>query len=235
MSIGWTSTAEASWFLTRYYRGELSLLNRAEPTVTPEPTTPPVSDPAADEPEPINEAPAIDYGGWASKWLRPAAGSGNGASQPAPTPVEPTPTEPVDKPTAGATIAPASAATAAELAVLEMINEERRKAGLEPYQLDLTLTRLARMKAQDLVDNNVFSHESPTYGSPYDMLATYGVSYIRAGENLASAGNIYVAHFRLMRSSGHRRNILHPYFNHVGIGVVQNGGGVLIAQLFVEW
>jgi uncharacterized protein YkwD len=215
--------AEASWFLERY-RGETG----DSPVETPEESP-------ADPPQNEETNDVYHYGGWARKWLQPEKPD-QGTEDPAPPPEDDPSTEPAEpQPPADSTLEPAPSATEKELEVLEMINEERAKNNLPPYQLDLTLTRLARMKAKDLLEHNVFSHESPTYGSPYDMLATYNVDYIRAGENLSSAGNIWVSHYRLMNSNGHRRNILHSHFTHVGIGVLQNGGRVMVAQLFVQW
>lgn len=212
------STAEASWFLERY---------KTRPT-EPAPTEPPpVTEPPSEE-----TATPVHYGGWARKWLDPVPVTDPDpvASEPEPSP----PPQPEDPPVKGS-IEPAKSATAQELQVLKMVNDERKERDLVPLKLDLTLTKLARMKGEDLVEHQVFSHDSPTYGNPIEMLKTYGIEYRRLGENLATAGNIWVTHFRLMNSPGHRANILGSQFTHVGIGVVPNGGGVLVVELFVQW
>lgn len=72
-----------------------------------------------------------------------------------------------------------------EQEVLKLINAERAKKGLSALKIDAETQRVARIKAQDMVDNNYFSHNSPTYGSPFDMLKSFKVSYKTAGENIA--------------------------------------------------
>ena len=85
--------------------------------------------------------------------------------------------------------------------------------GLAPLQVDMELVRLARLKSQDMIEHNYFSHQSPTYGSPFDMMRAAGITYRLAGENLAGAPTVERAHTSLMNSSGHRANIfqLHTY------------------------
>lgn len=75
--------------------------------------------------------------------------------------------------------------TADELETFNLINQERNKNGLPSLKIDSEVQRVARIKAQDLVNNNYFAHESPTYGTPFNMLKNFGVSYKSAGENLA--------------------------------------------------
>ncbi|WP_207644308.1 CAP domain-containing protein [Desulfolucanica intricata] len=123
--------------------------------------------------------------------------------------------------------------TSDEQTMLELVNNERKAAGLQPLASDPKLTQLARMKAQDMIDNNYFSHNSPIYGSPFDMMKSNGVSYRYAGENLAGASDVNTAHTNLMNSPGHKANILNPKYTKVGIGVV-NGGpyGKMYVQEF---
>ena len=129
---------------------------------------------------------------------------------------------------------PVSGLTAAEQQMLNLVNQERAKAGLSPLEIDPTLVKLARMKAQDMIDKGYFSHTSPTYGSPFDMMRAYGVTYSYAGENLAGAGTVNSAHTNLMNSSGHRANILNGNYTKVGIGVVSGGPyGKMFVQLFI--
>ena len=98
----------------------------------------------------------------------------------------------------------------------------------------MRLVSLARQKSQDMITNNYFGHQSPTYGSPFDMMKKAGVTYRTAGENLAGASTVQQAHSGLMNSSGHRANILNPNFTHIGIGMVRGGRyGAMWTQMFI--
>lgn len=152
----------------------------------------------------------------------------NPVPQPNPTPQpEPAPQpNPVPQP---------SGLTAREQQMLDLINKDRLANGLKPLQADMRLTRLARMKSQDIVDNNYFAHQSPTYGNAFDMMRANNISFIRGGENLSKAGNVQVSHARLMNSTNHRANLLNPYFTHVGIGIVNNNpSGIVVTQMFIQ-
>lgn len=111
-----------------------------------------------------------------------------------------------------------------EQQVVELTNQERAKHGLAPLQADLELSRVAREKSRDLAVNNYFDHNSPTYGSPFDMMRAYGISYRTAGENIAkgqrSPQEVVNA---WMNSPGHRANILNGNFTHIGVGYVEQG------------
>lgn len=113
-----------------------------------------------------------------------------------------------------------------------LVNQERAALGLRPLEADSSLVKVARVKAQDMVDNRYFDHNSPTYGSPFDMLKRFGISYSFAGENLAMAPSVASAHKALMESPGHRANILNGNFDRVGIGIVVTGGYRYCVQLF---
>ncbi len=118
--------------------------------------------------------------------------------------------------------------------MLELINEERSKIGANPLIFDEELARVANIKAQDMVDNNYFDHNSPTYGSPFDMMKSFGIRYYAAGENLAGYNNVEKAHVGLMNSDGHRKNILNTNFTHVGIGVCKSPRyGYVFVQMFI--
>ncbi|GBF33466.1 transporter [Desulfocucumis palustris] len=118
--------------------------------------------------------------------------------------------------------------------MVNLINQERASNGLSALQVDTQLTQLARMKSQDMITNNYFSHTSPTYGTPSQMLSTYGVTYRTMGENIAGNSSVQAAHTSLMNSSGHRANILSSSYTHVGVGVVSGGPyGEMITQIFV--
>ncbi|HHY38907.1 MAG TPA: hypothetical protein GX507_08290 [Clostridia bacterium] len=123
--------------------------------------------------------------------------------------------------------------TEKEQEMLDLINAERERAGLHPLIADEVLTRLARMKSEDMIEKGYFSHDSPTYGSPFDMMRKAGVKYTTAGENLAGAPTVERAHTGLMNSEGHRRNILNPSFKRIGIGIIEGGPyGLMVTQMF---
>lgn len=124
--------------------------------------------------------------------------------------------------------------TADEKEVFNLINKERQNNGLSALKVDSEVQRVARIKAEDLVNNNYFSHQSPTYGSPFDMLKSFKISYKTAGENIAGNSSNSGAVSAWMNSSGHRANILNGNFNYTGIGVV-NGSkyGKIYVQMFI--
>lgn len=118
--------------------------------------------------------------------------------------------------------------------ILQLANAERAKVGAKPLKASTDLNKLATMKSQDIVDKNYFSHQSPTYGSPFDMMKTYGISYMYAGENLAINRDADAAHNAWMKSEGHRRNILNPDFTELGIGLYPKGNGSYVyTQMFI--
>ncbi len=118
--------------------------------------------------------------------------------------------------------------------MLDMVNQERTKAGLKPLTWDADLANVAQVKAKDMSDNNYFDHNSPTYGSPFEMMKKFGISYRAAGENLAGSSSVERAHVGLMNSEGHRKNILNPNFTHMGIGVEKSTRyGYIYVQMFI--
>lgn len=122
-----------------------------------------------------------------------------------------------------------------ELEMLNRINEERAKVGVAPLLIDTQLSKWARIKSQDMKNNNYFAHNSPTYGTPFEMMRNAGIEYKRGAENISAAQSPYVSHLRLMASAGHRNNILNPNFTHIGIGIIdQNTAGVFVTQLFIQ-
>ncbi|MDI6618528.1 MAG: CAP domain-containing protein [Clostridiales bacterium] len=138
------------------------------------------------------------------------------------------------KPVPSTPNAPTSGNTSEESAMLSLLNTSRTNNGLKALKIDEQITKVARLKAQDLAKNNYFSHVSPTYGSPFDMMKKYGISYLYAGENLAKNTNVNAAETALMNSPSHRQNILNSNFNYVGIGVASDGNGSKIyTQMFV--
>ncbi len=121
--------------------------------------------------------------------------------------------------------APASSAVSAyEQKVVELTNQERAKNGLKPLALDTELSKVAREKSRDMQSKGYFSHTSPTYGSPFDMMKKFGINYSSAGENIAMGQPTPEEVVKAwMNSSGHRANILNSSYTHIGVGHVANG------------
>ena len=112
-----------------------------------------------------------------------------------------------------------------EQQVVTLVNAERAKYGLAALTLDETLCVYARVKSQDMHDQGYFSHTSPTYGSPFDMMRAFGVSYRTAGENIAMGYATPAAVVEAwMNSEGHRANILSANYTTLGVGYVADGG-----------
>jgi len=108
--------------------------------------------------------------------------------------------------------------------VIDLTNAERRKNGLPDLQADTQLNGVAQKKSEDMRQNNYFSHTSPTYGSPFDMMRDFGVTYKTAGENIAQGQRTPQEVVQAwMNSEGHRKNILSKDFTHIGIGYDSNG------------
>ncbi|GLF82745.1 CAP domain-containing protein [Bacillus safensis] len=117
-----------------------------------------------------------------------------------------------------------SSLNAFEKEVVELTNKERAKQGLKALSVDSKLSKSARAKSQDMKDKNYFSHTSPTYGSPFDQMKQFGITYKSAGENIAqgqrSPQEVVTA---WMNSEGHRANILNKSYTHIGVGYVKSG------------
>lgn len=111
-----------------------------------------------------------------------------------------------------------------EQEVVRLVNEIRAKNGLKPLTQDWELSRVARYKSQDMKDNKYFSHTSPVYGSPFQMIKDFGISYRSAGENIARGYATPQAVVNAwMNSSGHRANILNASYTRIGVGYVADG------------
>ena len=120
-----------------------------------------------------------------------------------------------------------------EAQMLELVNTERRAAGLKPVKPDPELVQVARGHSRDMLARGYFSHYSPEGEDLGDRLREARASYLSAGENLALAPTLYSAHKGLMRSPGHRANILRPQFGRLGIGILDGGRhGLMVTQAF---
>ena len=124
--------------------------------------------------------------------------------------------------------------SADEKELLSLINAQRKAYGLPELSFDSELQRVAKAKAQDLVANNYFSHTSPTYGRPFDMMKSFGITYKTAGENIAGNSSLSGAVDAWMNSTGHRENILNNAYNYTGIGIVDSPKyGKIMVQMFI--
>jgi uncharacterized protein YkwD len=123
----------------------------------------------------------------------------------------------------------------AEARMLELVNAERVKAGVKPLTLDRTIIPVARAHSKDMWERQYFAHENPDGESPADRMTKGSVRFLTAGENLALAQTVELAHKGLMNSPGHKRNILDPDFSRIGIGVIDGGiYGKMFTQNFAD-
>jgi len=120
--------------------------------------------------------------------------------------------------------------------VIALVNKERTAKGLQALAKNAVLCDLAKLKSQDMIDKNYFDHDSPTYGSPFDMMKSFGIKYSYAGENIAygqtTAEEVMEG---WMNSTGHRENILKEEFQEIGVGIAKDSSGKLYwTQLFIR-
>ena len=124
-----------------------------------------------------------------------------------------------------------------EQEIVRLVNQERANRGLSPLVENWEISRVARIKSQDMINNNYFSHESPIYGSPFKMLTSFGIPFTEAAENIASGQqSAQQVMSSWMNSSGHRTNILNSRYNKIGVGIARKGtnGPLYFTQIFVR-
>lgn len=123
-----------------------------------------------------------------------------------------------------------------EKKVVQLTNKERTERGLQPLKVATNLSKMADVKAEDMRDNHYFSHTSPTYGSPFDMMDQFGISYSYAGENIAAGQRSPQEVVKAwMNSPGHRRNILNSHYTYIGVGYTDGGSyGSYWVQEFIR-
>ena len=117
-----------------------------------------------------------------------------------------------------------------------MVNKERAAVGLPALKVNNKLAGVAEKKAEDLRNKNYFAHNSPTYGSPFDMMKQFGITYTAAGENIAKGQKTPEAVMNgWMNSPGHRANILNSSFTEIGVGYVTDSNGTTYwVQMFIR-
>ncbi len=124
---------------------------------------------------------------------------------------------------------------AAEEQMLALVNQERAVSGLRPLAADERLREVARAHSREMLELRYFSHTSPVTGSPLDRIRAARIPFLAAGENLAYAPSVGVAHRGLMNSPGHRANILRPEFGRLGVGVIRSQyAGSMFSQEFAN-
>lgn len=158
----------------------------------------------------------------------------NVPSKPESTPNNPS-TTPQQKPESTPEQKPSTDFSSYQQQVLDLVNAERTKRGISALTLDSNLSSVATKKSQDMVNKNYFDHTSPTYGSPFDMMKQFGISYRTAGENIAKGQKtpqeVVTA---WMNSEGHRKNILNPNFTNLGVGIAKDSKGTTYwTQMFI--
>ena len=154
--------------------------------------------------------------------------------KPESTPSTPS-TTPQQKPESTPEQKPSTDFSSYQQQVLDLVNAERPKRGISALTLDSNLSSVATKKSQDMVNKNYFDHTSPTYGSPFDMMKQFGISYRTAGENIAKGQKtpqeVVTA---WMNSEGHRKNILNPNFTNLGVGIAKDSKGTTYwTQMFI--
>ena len=125
---------------------------------------------------------------------------------------------------------------AQEAEVIRLVNAERAKNGLPALKANWELSRVARHKSQDMINKRYFSHQSPTYGSPFTMMESFGIRYSAAGENIAKGQRTPTEVMNAwMNSPGHRSNILGSSYIEIGVGLAKDKNGVCYwTQMFIK-
>jgi uncharacterized protein YkwD len=116
-----------------------------------------------------------------------------------------------------------------EAEMLRLVNKERIASGLGPLAPDPELTEVARQHSADMFARGYFAHVTPENRGPFERMREANIRFLAAGENLALAPTLQIAHTGLMNSPGHRANILRPEFGRVGIGIMDGGTHGLMA------
>ncbi|HBY19412.1 MAG TPA: hypothetical protein DEG71_00045 [Clostridiales bacterium] len=126
--------------------------------------------------------------------------------------------------------------TSAEKEVARLVNVERAKNGLPSLTYNWELARVARYKSQDMINKHYFNHNSPTYGSPFDMMKAFGIRFTAAGENIAYGQRTTQEVMNgWMNSPGHRTNILSRNYTQIGVGYAKDSNGrIYWTQMFIH-
>jgi len=170
----------------------------------------------------------------------PASDSSQQKPSPAPPQTDAVRTEPSPKPEpakvpkANPAVIENTSASSQQREMLGYINTARAEAKLAPLKLDAELNQCAYMKSKDMAVGGYFSHYSPTYGSPFEMMTAMGIGYGTAGENIAKNFSVKGAFDAFMNSDGHRANILNGDFGKVGLGFDRDSNYLFVTQIFTD-
>jgi uncharacterized protein YkwD len=121
---------------------------------------------------------------------------------------------------------------ALEYQLLDLVNKERKRAGLNLYIMDNALQNVARAHSADMVKRDFFAHKNPDGENPFDRMTKAGINYMKAAENVAYNASVSEIHRSLMNSPGHRKNIMNPALGKIGIGIVPSKYGLMATQVF---
>jgi len=123
-----------------------------------------------------------------------------------------------------------------EQQVINLVNKERAASGLAPLASNWELCRVARYKSQDMINKKYFAHQSPTYGSPFTMMQSFGIRFSAGGENIAYGQRTPQEVMNAwMNSPGHRNNIMSPIYTQIGVGVAKASNGTYYwTQMFIK-
>ncbi|MBI5415007.1 S-layer homology domain-containing protein [Candidatus Peregrinibacteria bacterium] len=119
-----------------------------------------------------------------------------------------------------------------ELMLVNLVNAAREESGLSKLEIDENLSELAAFRSQDMKEKDYFAHVNPEGKSVNDFLVDFGVKTKSVGENLAIDQDYEFAHEGLMRSPGHRKNILNPDWGRIGIGIAELDNQIVVTELF---
>lgn len=123
-----------------------------------------------------------------------------------------------------------------EQQVIDLVNKQRAAHGLSQLTANWEVSRVARYKSQDMINKHYFAHQSPTYGSPFTMMQSFGIRFSAGGENIAYGQKTPQEVMNSwMNSSGHRANILSSVYNQIGVGVAKASNGTYYwTQMFIK-
>jgi uncharacterized protein YkwD len=121
-----------------------------------------------------------------------------------------------------------------EQQLLDLVNHEREKAGLQKLEWNDQLAKAALAHSKLLAQNRDLSHQFPGEPPLQERVGSTSLRFNSVAENVAEAPAVDVAHRALMQSPGHRANILHPDYNAVGISIVERDRELFVTQDFAH-
>ena len=117
-------------------------------------------------------------------------------------------------------------ADAAELRLLEKVNQSRAENGLEPVTLDAEISKVAQHHSYQMKLRGTPFH-TPTY-----KLNRRVTNFQTLGETVGKGSSVDSVHLAFMNSSAHRHVFLSEEFEHAGVGISYDGGRIWVTVLF---